>query len=330
MSLRLSVGLLYSGGELLRLIHDHRITAKQVREMFRRFHGADINAVSDMTQTCGWFRVDTDGSLRITQRGMDILSIGSPEGALRAQLLDYVFATRPPWAALASRGREETLVYLDADVLQCLEEAGLLHEWDEGLIQWWDLLADAGRGQVKNACLEVGREGERLSRDYERERTGRTPKWLSLDSNLVGYDLLSQVSRDSDAGLRIEVKATTAENGYASFHISRNEWNVAMQPIGGEYLFHLWLLRGVPQLFVIPPTKIIQHIPADKGEGLWESVEVIWHRLPQALKESTRVKCAPPPVIPEHKSATRVSKGGKSGKTDRLKFNRRQQGSSFA
>lgn len=118
----------------------------------------------------------------------------------------------------------------------------------------------------------IGRAGERLTIAHERERTGHEPKWISVESNEDGYDVLSVAGRSDARLLSIEVKATTVGTG-GSFHLTANEWDRAV--FNDIHAFHLWdISRPVPSLAVLAKTEVAPHVPDNRGNGAWESVEI--------------------------------------------------------
>jgi hypothetical protein len=121
--------------------------------------------------------------------------------------------------------------------------------------------------------METGRHGERLSVEYERHRTGKMPKWQSVESNLAGYDILSVLSLEDSRKLQIEVKATQAEINSSFFHVTRYEWDTGL--LADNYHFHLWAVgQEPPALAVLERPDLAAHVPTDAGLGLWESVEI--------------------------------------------------------
>ncbi|NJD02813.1 MAG: DUF3883 domain-containing protein [Ruminiclostridium sp.] len=146
---------------------------------------------------------------------------------------------------------------------------------------WWDDLFVKIYNEREAEKLLVGRYGEKLSVRYELKRTEQRPIWKSIDSNLAGYDLLSQVSKFNDNKLLIEVKASKYEYLHAVAHITRNEWETAC--LSTNYCFHLWLLSDEPQIAIIPFDDMKMHIPEDNGSGSWESVSIPYHSFDSSL-----------------------------------------------
>ena len=244
-----SVGILYSAQDFLRLVESTPDIDQRFPGMFKSFGVASAEAVLEVSERCEWIRFNVKGFLEVTMRGQEIIESADPECALRRRLRDLIAAYDPPWAPLLARGRLEAIRFLSLNVQQCLREAGLLGEVDDEVISWWDDAGQVSRRRKQDERLEIGRVGERLSLEYEKDRTAQKPVWQAVESNLTGYDILSVVS-DLDASLlRIEVKTTDSSPRAGSFHITRNEWVVAQE--SEHYTFHLWALKPKPQLFVV-------------------------------------------------------------------------------
>lgn len=163
---------------------------------------------------------------------------------------------------------------MSKDEKACFTDAGLLSDHlDPGIITWWDIIATKIRTQDQQAKNETGRLGERNTIKYERNRTNSEPIWMSIDSNLAGYDIKSRVSEDSSDILLIEVKASTYALGQAVFHVTSHEWNVALT--SRAYVFHLWCLSDSKKMLaVISPDELLPYIPTNNLEGQWESAQI--------------------------------------------------------
>ena len=271
--MRPSVGVLYDCQRFLHLCSVNTFALYDVEQSFRqRFGLAAMADVLNMVRNMGWISYDDQSALIVTARGLAIRSAESVEAALRMQLDDYIRIARPAWSALVPRGRVEAMAYFPSDIKQCFREAGLAEGYDESVVAFWDSIAAQSRGRSSDTMLKIGRTGERLSVDHETKRTGRTPEWKAIDSNSVGYDILSVVSRSDATPLRIEVKTTTQHRDPA-FFISKNEWDVAQT---GNYVFHLWVVDSVPTLSVRYPAEVAPHIPHDRGAGEWQTTRVLF------------------------------------------------------
>ena len=145
---------------------------------------------------------------------------------------------------------------------------------EEDVVNWWDKMAENEREDVD--YLVIGREGERLTMEYETTRTGKKPLWQSIETNLAGYDIISRNDKNDDAGeILIEVKASKQPVQNAYLIITRHEWEVAnYSNNANRYYFYLWLLGESKMLARITSYDIASHIPKETGEGTWEEVKI--------------------------------------------------------
>ena len=108
---------------------------------------------------------------------------------------------------------------------------------------------------------------------YEFNRTNHKPKWVAIESNILGYDVLSQVDAENSEKILIEVKTSQRNLEDAVFYVSKNEWQIALK--AKNYFFYLWLLFGKNNCLAVVPTELIKkHIPINNNEGAWQSVEI--------------------------------------------------------
>ena len=143
---------------------------------------------------------------------------GSCEIPFQLLLSSYGRIKLPGWAFRTPAGRTETWTVLSSDEKKCFQAAGLLRNPpDEPIIRWWQNLATFIRSITEERNTETGAQGERLSLQYERSRTGQIPRWISFESNFAGYDILS-VNSETDHTLRpIEVKSSSRPMESATF-----------------------------------------------------------------------------------------------------------------
>lgn len=267
-----AVGVLYSSRTLLEFIKTTPITPEEFLRQFGPFDVASPEHILEAAKIGRWIRALPDGRIGVTERGERILQAKTPESALCLQLKYLIASARPPWASLIAKGRSEARPLFPPAVLQCFEEAGLFGDPTDQVVEWWSILASAAIGREEETRRETGFQGERLSIEYERLRTGQTPFWQSMESSDAGYDLLSKVSPADARPLLIEVKTSLLEMDDASFFISRNEWNVAQK--SENYVVYFWALRPEPRLFIIPIKKVGRHVPMDQGLGYWKQVRI--------------------------------------------------------
>lgn len=267
-----SPGLALGCFELLEMAERRDLRLASVAVEFSKIGVMPAKSVLYLAQTLNWVRAGEDGRAVVTVEGSRILSLSGYEARVRRALLDYIDVVRPPWIQNATFGRNRVITFAGSDIAQVFVEAGLAYGTDKDVVDFWDELAARARGQKGVRLNAVGRAGERLTIELETRRTGRVPKWVSIDSNADGYDVLSIAGPADSRNLSIEVKATTV-GAAGSFHLTANEWERAL--VSDLHAFHLWDMRAAsPALAVLSKEDVDPHIPADRGNGRWESVEI--------------------------------------------------------
>jgi hypothetical protein len=241
-----------------------------------------VSAYVETAQTLNWLKQDEAGLAVVTPAGISVLKVESYEIRLRMALLSYIEVVRPAWVQNAIFGRSRVLNFAGKSIAQVFTEAGLADGLENDVVEFWDMMATMARGQRSAEAMKIGRAGERLTLVHEKERTGRAPKWVAVDSNLDGYDVLSIVGADDSRFMSIEVKSTTV--GMAGrFHLTANEWERAM--IQEEHRFHLWEINQTStRLAVLTPGDVEPHVPTNQGEGAWESVEIAFGTFEQQFR----------------------------------------------
>ncbi len=269
----LSPGCLHSSFKLLEIISRREHNLLNLAGSLIRIEILPAADVVNFALGVGWIASDDRGTATLSISGARVHSLGVTSERFRQAILDFIGVARPAWSQLIPRGRNETLSTLSPAVWQCFAEADLITSYADEVVRWWDALAARARGQRSEMLLETGRHGERLSFQYEKVRTGRTPQWQSVESNLAGYDILSVVGMDDPRKLQIEVKATRSATSSGVFHLTRNEWNTGL--LADQYVFHLWAVdREPPALAILDKLDLAEHVPRDGGAGLWETVEI--------------------------------------------------------
>ena len=205
-----------------------------------------------------------------------ISAASTPLATFFTAAIEAVIASHQPmWERLAPAGRNHVLQAVGVNGTQCLRAAGLL-DLSRRATDWWDALATAHRGERGARLLAQGREGERLSLEYEatrlqREGIERAPVWVAIDDNMVGYDILSYALHEgAQVNRLIEVK--TSHSSPPRMILTRNEWETA-QRFGSAFQFHLWTLPA-GDLKVLTVEDVRPHIPTNNGCGKWENVEI--------------------------------------------------------
>lgn len=268
-----SPGLVQGCFELLRIASRNALTFPQIRASFGQLGSLPSGRVIETAQALKWLHVNEEGTATPTLSGARLHSLTMYEQMLRQALLDYIDVERPTWIQNAVFGRRKVIAFAGSQVGQVFVEAGLADGNDHEVVSFWDTMAAMARGQRNDFLIAIGRQGERLTIAHEEVRTGRKPKWIAIDNNEDGYDVLSIVDIDNPTLLSIEVKSSTI--GLAGiFHVSRNEWARAQEV--ENHAFHLWDIcaNSAPSLAILRPHDIEGHIPLDQGSGGWESVEI--------------------------------------------------------
>lgn len=235
---------------------------------------ASREKVLELCQAAQWIELIDSEKLRLTADGKEIAEVINPITSMRLQLQSIILHTNPPWGKLAQHGRQELLRFVRPEIKQCFQEAKLSDGTEQDVVEWWDKLANASRGFRQEKLLAVGRVGERLSINYEKERIGKEPKYVALDTAKPGYDILSVVSKDDASKLCIEVKSSEQPLNQAYFYLSRNEYDNAKHI--DHYVLHLWLLNsnGNDKHLIVPFDLVEEHCPSDRKDGKWQSVKI--------------------------------------------------------
>lgn len=273
--IRLSVNVLTSAMSLLKRLETYRFSS--LSELtYSKISSISAEDIFDFSRNCGWVSMDEDAPV-LTKRGVGLLrlqKLGYLVDLRRQMLMDYVMKAAPIWANRIPYGRREATIFMSKDERACFFEAKLLSpQLDPEIIDWWDTIANQIRAQAQQAKSDTGRIGERNTVKYERLRTDSEPIWMSIDSNLAGYDVRSRINRDDPNALLIEVKASTNALDQAVFHVTSHEWSAALT--SAAYVFHVWCLYGNKKLLAfISPRDVQPYIPTNNLEGEWESAKI--------------------------------------------------------
>ena len=268
-----SPGLVQGCFELLGIVSRNTLTFSEINSSFSLLGSLPGSRVTETSQRLNWIRANETGVVILTPSGARLLTLAGYEPMLRQALLDYIETERPAWVQNASFGRKKVIAFAGTQVGQVFVEAGLADGSDDAVVAFWDAMAALACGQRNDLLTAIGRQGERLTLAYEKRRTGREPKWVAIDNNEDGYDVLSIIDTIDLRPLSIEVKVSTM--GVAGmFYLSRNEWERAAE--AENHLFHLWDMQKdrEPTLAVVSPNDLRCHTPIDQGAGVWKSVRI--------------------------------------------------------
>jgi hypothetical protein len=267
--IRLSPGILASSHILLKRIYEHNTyNLKSLVEKKINIDGTKSDDVIDTMYACKWVMIEQNNSV-LSEKGKKY-SLKFDHLIKRQMISDFIKYASDSWISLIPRGRKECIAYIPADILACFRSAELLGSPpSDDVVLWWDQQSQIVRNYQVLISLNLGRIGEKLTIQYEKKRTNIMPIWKSIESNLVGYDVLSVLNKGTTEKLLIEVKTSERPIDIATASISRNEWDTAIE--SKNYVFHFWLLNDVYQkLAILSIDDLFSHIPKDQGIGKWK------------------------------------------------------------
>lgn len=197
----------------------------------------------------------------------------------RACIEALLIRSEHTWARIMTLGRARFTSKLPRDQLSVFRQAGLLMDPpDDSVVAWWTETLGEVRYEMDKAKMTRARYAERLTIKYETERLRRLgfdirPKWMAIEDNTVGYDVLSyEPTQYGLSNSLIEVKSTISSP--LRFIITRNEWGEA-QRYGDVYRFHIWdLAQEPPILYVRSVAQVAPHIPDDNLDGRWQNAAI--------------------------------------------------------
>lgn len=204
----------------------------------------------------------------------------------RRLLLKIIQALRRDLMWLAFASPSEILAEMPP-VHQILSELKLVgRNPTEDAKSFWRELRAAGKS-VDDALLKrIGDQAEAWSMQFEKSRLieaghddlASDVVWLSRESDLHGYDILSFSGEAPAPGERrhIEVKrGDLSSSGDVSFFLSRNEFTQSQQ-LGKRYIFHLWWLKfHAPRLSIVSSQTVANHVPKDADErSIWTECKI--------------------------------------------------------
>ena len=273
--IRLSENVLASSMSLLKRLESYHFSS--LSELaYSKIAAIASEDLFVFAQNCGWV-YESNRTPTLTERGAELLQLqehGQQIELKRQMLIDYVLRAAPIWTNRIPYGRSEARVFMSKDEKACFSEAGLFtDQLDSSIVEWWDTIANQIRTQSQLTKTDIGRNGELNSIAYERIRTDADPVWMSVDSNLAGYDIKSRLSKDDPETLLIEVKTSSLAINDAVFHVTSHEWEVALT--SPAYVFHLWcLINQTKLLAILSPNDVQPYIPTNQLEGEWESAKI--------------------------------------------------------
>jgi hypothetical protein len=293
-----TISVLWDTQIFLKYLSEGGVEQHKIKSLYldsgKTFNILKLDYTLEFCIKCDLIHLSND-SISLTSQGSQISELlpttGYSQSIARNLLEMYIRTDRPYWSYSLIKGRQKSMIYVPESVSDVFIQLGLYDRnsilIDPEIVEWWDRLATVIYSTRQSNNVAVGRIGERCSFLFEEYRTQHEPKWLSLEDNGLGYDLLSLQSEDEGENLCIEVK--TCSSDPQVLFISKYEWKVASTKPSGEYMFHIWDITDIskPKLYTASASDLRPHIPEDIGVGAWESCSL---KLSDLLSESDIAK----------------------------------------
>lgn len=233
---------------------------------------------------------EQDGKISLSRKGEKFLSETEDRSGVllrRRLLLQLILSLRRDLMWMAFAGREE-LREKDLNLAQTLEELGLLRRvLPQDATVFWDELRNAGKHLDHAMLKKIGDDAEALSMEFERARLAQKGfpnlsqkiSWVSRESDLHGYDILSFRGEGSNPNERVQIevkKLSSRSDGSLYFYFSRNE-DQQLRAHGDSYYLHLWrnLSAESDKPLIVPGHEIAPRVPEDNPlGGSWSSCTI--------------------------------------------------------
>ncbi len=195
----------------------------------------------------------------------------------REIIMKFLKEVKPPYIFAIPKGSFHFLNCISENFRQVFEDAGLLIAIEDlsneslEIREWWDDISNFVRTLAKNEKLELGRNGEEKTFNYEVEKLNKLkinkkPKWDGFYDNMLGYDIQSWDNKSNK--IFIEAKASSFTDG--KFHLSRNQWNFSVSEKNSYYVY-VWIQnKTVPR--IINFKELESYILEDKKSTEWKEI----------------------------------------------------------
>lgn len=254
---------------------------RTIRTQHKQFPEKDVAAVVDLLKKieADTGSLDFEAALQLADFVDPAIPHEQPQVFYRACIAEVIIAQGKPWNKLVTLGRERLLADLSRDQNQCFRSANLVeYPPSDDIVGWWDELSARVRIIGNDQKLIQSRKAEKLTVLYEIDRLQRLgidkqPKWVAIEDNTLGYDVLSfDKGQLTPIGRMIEVKSTTVKP--LRFFVTRNEWEQALK-LGASYHFHVWnMAANPPMLYELTADQVRPHIPSDQASGKWANAVI--------------------------------------------------------
>jgi hypothetical protein len=252
-----------------------------MRRQARRFPHLEVTQLISLVRSidADATSLDFDGAIELHALVDVATSTDDSREFYRTCIANVLLTFRMSWARAILRGRNALMNQLSRDERQCFRVAGLLDDLPSpACVSWWERVSAEMRFATDQQKRGIARDAEKLTIDYEllrlrALRIDMTPRWIALDDNGAGYDVLSYDEGPLGPVNRlIEVKSSVASP--LRFFVSRNEWKVARER-ARFYHFYVWDMGcEPPRLYQRTVSEIEGHIPSDNADGKWSTAEI--------------------------------------------------------
>ena len=203
--------------------------------------------------------------------------VAEPGAAGMQAFIDRALTLDPAtWLVAALRGRHALRAVMPAAAAQCFEFTGVFAETPTPeALSWWDSLVQTQRASENEIRTQRGRDGEHLTMRHELERlralgVDQRPRWVALDDETLGYDVLSFDLDDSRRTVNVLIEVKACSSLPLRIFLTRNEWHRAQQA-GESWRMHVWHLPS-RTLTEVCQSELGVHVPLNPGAGAWQQV----------------------------------------------------------
>ena len=243
----------------------------------KSYQSNEMQDVIDLCLDCNVIYIDKKSNIFINDRGKKIASIEGKVNYKYIELLKlYLLTQHPTWIFDIYKGIEVTKssLLVPENFKHIFKTFNLFDLKNESTIHWWDAIKDIRRNYEESRLTKIGREGEFLIINFERNEKGIEPEHTSvLYGDDAGYDIKSIISKKNKKDLLIEVKNCTQRE--LRFFISKNEYNTCER---NKNNYKIYLIDSsdinLRKLYIFDFDLLNKHIPKNKGLGVFENVQI--------------------------------------------------------
>ena len=267
----------YDSIRILNRLNDHGKSNLDDILSNRSYQSNDMQNVIDLCLDCNVVYIDKKSNIFINKRGKKVVSLEGKVNIKYIELLKlYLLTQNPTWIFDVYKGIEVTKssLLVPENFKHIFKTLNLFDIKNESSIHWWDSIKDLRRNYEESRLTKIGREGEFLVIEYERNKKEFEPEHTSvLFGDEAGYDIKSIISKKNKKDLFIEVKNCTQRE--LRFFISKNEYNTCVM---NKNNYRIYLIDSSKidnkKLYIFDYDILIKHIPKNIGLGTFESVQI--------------------------------------------------------